>query len=187
MTKKFLSINKPNNMLCGPACLYYLSRFIYKQENVIIPNNLFWMADLALFAFESLNYDVILSCYDSKLYDDYLLQTYPYNFDGFTSLYSFTSTSNKEISYKKISIHCLKNYLKQGYYIILNVSSAIFNDDPSMSGGHFILLLDFTESYFKVANPTTHHIEFINVPKHTILNSCQNFGNWMLCIRKTTL
>lgn len=180
----FIAVSKPISMLCGPACLHYLTNVIYRLD-APISNQLFWISDLAYHAFTQFKLDTILSCYNSNLYNDFLKTAPPYEFEGFSSLERFENSTKQKVNFKFHSISDFEHFLDDNYYIILNVSSSVFNQNPNLNSGHFVLLLDYDSTSFVIANPTSLSIEIQNIPKEHLLNSIIHFGNWTLCLKNS--
>lgn len=175
-------IQKPQDMLCGSACVHYIANVIRKM-NVNVPKNFCWISDLATFATNRLHLSVQLSCYDSRLYNDFQTAKKPSSFDGFRSIEKFFRYTTNSIYNIEISSSIIEKLLASDYLLILNVSSAIFNDDPSMNGGHFVVVLDHDDKNFKMVNPLSEQYEIIDMPKEKIISSCNCFGNWMLAVK----
>ncbi len=174
-------IKKPDNMLCGCACIYYILNHIHNY-NLNIPNNLLWITDIALFFCKNTCYDISLTCYNSSLYTDFLTLTSPYEFDGFISIDTYLNQGHK-ISEKQVTIQNLDKSIDEGNSIILNVSSAILNQDTSMNGGHYICIIGKQDNDFIIANPKKSVISIDTIDKKVIVNSSNCFGNWMLTVK----
>lgn len=177
----YFKLIKDKDMLCGPACLHYVLNFLL-NKNIYIPKDITWITSLATFLKLNTKFKHQLSCYDSKLYSDYLLLSETPDYDGFKSIkeYLFLGGNIKE---KKLSIKLINSILYDNY-IIACVSSSIFNKDKNLLGGHYITLLQSAGKNFIIANPKNSYIEIESVDKEHILNSITSFGSWILTIKK---
>lgn len=179
------NIPKPENMLCGSACLHYILNILYKC-NLDIDHNLSWITDLAAYIKMYTNIKFTISCHNSNLYDDYLEIGKDSNFEGFRSITKFLSLG-EIISDIPLSITGLSEGLNENSIFILNVSSSIFNQDNSLTGGHFICLVQETFNTFTILNPKSKTLAFEVVPKQHLINSIENFGSWCIKINRSEI
>ena len=176
------TMEKPKDMLCGPACIFYLSKMF--QIDVKIPNDFIWITDIASFIETNLGHTVTLSCHNSTLWNDYckIGQQSDFPFEGFQKLHDYLQNPSHHIFEQELSPQKITELLREGKVLLLNVSSAIFHNDAILSGGHYILVIEASKEGYLVVNPGSELIHVSYYSKEKIVSSCTQFGSWMLMI-----
>ena len=167
-------------MLCGSSCVKYILNS-YKKDCNNLNNYMNWISELAI-SLKNNDFKVILECFKSNLYNDYKL-TNDYSFEGFKYL---KMAIDRDIPIKEIKLTKkeLINEIKNNDFIILNVESSIFNNDKSMSGGHFIILNKINNDLVSIINPIKDKYEFKEETIDNIIKYCKNYGSWRLLIKE---
>ena len=177
-------LKKPNTMLCGSACLYFLQKNIFPNCNSPIKSNLTWITELAEHVKKHFDKNAIVSCHDSNLYNDFLNASEEdiQKFIGFKKLNRFVQRGNQIIDFE-VTKESVDTLLEANHLIIMNVSSSVFNQDDNMVGGHFIIVLSIEGDNYLVVNPGKSNIFIERYSKKRIINSCKKFGGWMIAIQ----
>lgn len=168
-----------NNILCGSACVKYILEKYNKKNK--INNGMFWISQLALCLYENGLKNLKLLCYKSDLYNDYINKFGDQNFEGFKFLSKISNIIH--IEEKHLNKTILKEEILNNEFIILCVESKKFNNDNSMSGGHFIILNGFKDSCVNIINPIKDKYELITKSLDELIYYCENYGAWRLLIK----
>lgn len=169
---------KDENMLCGPACLHYLINIVQKK-NVEIPNNLFWITDIAKFLSE-LKIEHELSCYDSNLYNDFIKGHIPHNHPGELSIRNYLATKNSIFLKQFTNRDILYNRLSDIYFIASVKSKYLDNTRPKDSY-HFILVHQ-TMDRFTIICPRKRDYCRMSMKIDQFVQMINKSGNWILKI-----
>ncbi len=173
-----------NNILCGSSCVKY----ILESKNINVDNlnyEMLWITELANAIFESGIKNVQLRCFNSNLYNDFIIKKdVDLTFSGFKFL--------NEILKKGININVIKMDLKsfqkellENEYIILCVKSNIFNNSDNMDGGHFIIVNnEILGNKIKIINPIKDKYEEKYMTIKELIKCCKNYGSWRLLIKE---
>lgn len=172
---------KSSEMLCGSACTYFISKHLLKKD-LVISNNLFWATDIAYFLKNHIGLNTKVSCFESNLYNDYLNNNLSKDFNGYKSINKFINSGGIIIQ-EPVNSNQIINSLQSGNVIIACVSSAIFNQDDNFTGGHFIIISDFTDNYFEVVNPAKNKYCILQVEMNLVINSLKSFGCWLIQVK----
>ena len=177
------SYPKPQNMLCGSACLFYLATQVFNIPCDDLPNDYMWITDIASYVIRHFDKRARLSCFESNLYNDYKKANFNMIpcFEGFKKVDAFLK-SGKEIEEKEISEKVIDDLLKRYRIVLLNVSSAVFNQDVKMRGGHYIIIIGEKDDEYLIVNPGKTSITEHWYPKEIILDAATCFGSWMITI-----
>lgn len=175
---------KPSEMLCGSACLYFLQKRFFQSDKSPIKKNLSWITEIAEYVINHFDKNALVSCHDSNLYNDFLNASEEeiQRFIGFKKLNRFTQKGNQIIDFE-VTKESVDSLLETNHLIIMNVSSALFNQDEHMTGGHFIVVLNIEGDNYLVVNPGKNNIYIEQYTKERIINSCKKFGGWMITIQ----
>ena len=168
-----------NNILCGSACVKYILKKYNKKNN--INNEMLWISQLTLCLYERNLKNLKLLCYKSNLYNDYINKLGDQNFEGFKFLREISNIIS--IEEKALNKTILKEEILYNEFIILCVESKKFNNDNSISGGHFIILNGFKDDRVNVINPIKDKYEFITKTLDELIYYCENYGSWRLLIK----
>lgn len=167
-------------LMCGSACVkYILEQFCVSSEKV--KNDMIWVAQLALSLKQNGIDNLMVCCYNSSLYNDFLSETNN-DFIGFKYLHKLINT-NIPLYSKKLSVQELVKELTEYDYIILCVESSKFNKNVNMSGGHFIILNGIKDDKVQVINPIKEKYEIKNISKSFLINCCEQYGSWRILIK----
>lgn len=178
-------ITKPPDMLCGSACLYYILN-IMSNYNLDIAKDLKWITEIAFYIKKHTNLNILLSCHNSALYDDYLKIGENSDFEGFKTIRKFLFLGESIINLP-LNKTVLSDGLKKNNIYILNVKSSILNKDNSLLGGHYVCLLDETVNNFKILNPKSDSLVLEFISKNQLQNSFESFGSWCIKINKSEI
>lgn len=171
-----------DNILCGSACVIYILNEKKKKSNDI-NSQMFWITELAIVLFDNDIKNIELRCFNSNLYNDFLIKkNIDLKFSGFKFLDKMIK-KNIKINQKKLDCSSLKEELYICEYIILCVQSSIFNNDVSMSGGHFIILDKFDENKVRIINPKKREYEVKYVKIDELIRCCKDYGSWRILIK----
>lgn len=177
-------LKKYSDVLCGSYCLEYVLNTLLNL-NLSIPKDLFWITDLGTYILSNTNINFDINCYNSNLYDDFLLLGTNSDFDGFISITNYLKKGGI-LKSDSISVKSLKDIINSENIIIVNVSSQTFNNDLTLNGGHFICLLEIIDDdKIKILNPKKEHANIELIPIETIINSIKDFGNWRINIKRS--
>ena len=142
-----------------------------------------WVPELALSLNKNGLSNIQIYCYNSRLYSDFINKKANFNFDGFKYLNNLQE-HNISIIERELSINSFFEEIDNCEYIILCVESRIFNNDDSMSGGHYIILNGRNGENVKVINPIKEKYEIKMFNINTLLKACKNNGAWRILIRE---
>ena len=170
---------KEKNMLCGSACLHYISN-VENSFNAFVFPDMEWITELAAFLGNNCKIPFTLSCYNSNLYSDFVKGVLPHDFIGYKKLKEYTINHPKILELKP-SIEMFDDTSK---IYILNVSSKIIFNDNSLNGGHYIAIVGKTNNDFIVVNPGSTKIFLTTLNKNLVLNANLSFGGWVIHISK---
>ena len=179
-------MKKPENMLCGNACIKVLeacyTKVIIATSN--IEQSMRWSSELANCLSRN-GVDVSLHCWNSNLYNDYIVclehQDIIHEVEGFKALFDYECAGGKVYLTQPVC-EIIKEQLNEGP-IIICVSSTIWHNDVNLSGGHFIVLLCHNEDGCLVADPGKETISLIYHNIDYVLQAMQPFGGWRICCK----
>ena len=171
---------KKEELICGSSCVKYVLGKL-GLSNVKIQNNMIWTAQLAISLKQNGITDLNVYCFNSLLYDDFLLKKGE-KFEGFKLLDDLIDM-NISLMSKKLNMWELKKEIKNNAFIILCVESKKFNKNKNMSGGHFIILNGKKDNKVKVINPMKEKYEIKYLPKRFLINCCKRYGSWRIVIK----
>ena len=165
---------------CGSSCVKFILDELSINSSNINPN-MTWISELALSLKNNGLNNIRLNCFDSDLYNDFKSSIMDENFDGFKYL-RFACKNNIDINEIKLSKEELVSEIDNYKYIILCVESRILNNDPSMSGGHYIILKGRNNDLVNVINPQKSKYNRIKFTLDFIIKLCENYGSWRILI-----
>ena len=169
-------------LYCGSSCVKYILKN-YGIDTSSLKNDMFWVSELALSLKKNGLSNIHLYCYNSRLYNDFISKKVDLNFDGFKYLKEIQE-ENILIEERNISINSFIEEIESCKYLILCVESKIFNNDDSMSGGHYIILNGRDGKNVKVINPTKEKYEIKMLNVDFLIKTCKNNGAWRILIRE---
>lgn len=168
---------KDKDMLCGPACLYY----IYKKLDINADNLNFkieFIGELVTDLILRTEFDIKLCCYKSALFGG-VEKIQPVSLQ----IEQLKFLKAKKVAIKK-RLSALKSEIKKFKFVICCVDSAKFNEKPNMIGCHFIIALNLASKIdVEIVNPLkeTYKKTIIDINK---LYSCmKNCGGWRILIK----
>ncbi len=166
--------------LCGSSCVKYILDELKINSSNINPN-MTWVSELALSLISNGLNNIKLNCYDSNLYNDFKDSIIDENFDGFKYL-KLALENNVIIDEIKLSKEELIYEIDNNKYIIMCVESSLLNNDPSMSGGHYIVLNGRDNDLVNVINPQKNKYNKTKFTLDFIIKLCENCGSWRILI-----
>ena len=138
-------------LYCGSSCVkYILEKYLINTNN--LKSDMIWISELALSLKQNGLSNLHIYCYNSKLYTDFTHGKADLSFDGFKYLRELENQSIQVVE-KNISIDSFASEIDSCKYLILCVESSVFNDDTSMTGGHYIILKGRNGNEINVINP----------------------------------
>lgn len=169
-------------LFCGSSCIKYILER-YKIDTNTLKTDMLWISELALSLKKSELSHFQIYCYNSTLYTDYINKKVDLSFDGFKYLKELQE-QNILITERQLSINSFSEEIDNCEYIVLCVESRIFNDDNSMSGGHYIILNGRNGENVKVINPVKEKYETKVMNIKFLIEACKNYGSWRILIRE---
>lgn len=150
-------------LYCGSSCIKYILKS-YRIDVNALKKDMIWVPELALSLKKNELSNIQIYCYNSKLYNDFINKEVDLNFDGFKYLKEMKE-KNILIEERNISINSFFEEIDNCKYLILCVESRIFNNDDSMSGGHYIILNGRDGENIKVINPIKekYEVKILNI------------------------
>lgn len=170
---------KPEDMLCGPACLHYLLN-LNKKMNVHIPKRLVWITDIANLLSE-LQIAHQLSCFDSTLYTDYENKRIPKNHPACISIDKYIAKKNNILVKKFTSNDVIYNKLPDTYFISSVRSNYIDKAMPNDSF-HYILVHQSMDKFDIICPQKTDYC-IKSMELDTLVEMINMSGNWILNIK----
>ncbi|MBP3461416.1 MAG: hypothetical protein J6K21_03295 [Bacilli bacterium] len=165
---------------CGSSCIkYILDEMNYLNYN--LNSKLFWIVEMGINLNSILESEVIIKCYKSKLLHDYK----KYNniaFDGFEVIKKYYNLGYK-IYKRKLNEKILKKEIMSSRYIIINVESRLLYNDPTKSGGHYIIITNVNNNVARVVIPSKNDYIHIKMKLDDLVNFSKNFGAWRILIK----
>lgn len=170
-----------NNILCGSACVkYILEEYKIFSNKLNIKMN--WITELALSLYNHNIKNLEIKCFNSNLFNDFK-KFNKIDFDGFYYIKKALAKGIK-LTEEEINTSVLQKEIKNSKFIILCTESSIFNEDPKMSGGHFIIITGIKKDKVRIVNPVKDKFEIKYFKISKIIKSCINFGSWRLLIKE---
>ena len=169
-------------LYCGSSCIKYILESYGIDANTL-KKDMIWVSELALSLKRNGLSNIHLYCYNSRLYNDFISKKVDLNFDGFKYLKEIQE-ENILIEEHNISINSFIEEIESCKYLILCVESKIFNNDDSMSGGHYIILNGRDGENVKVINPIKEKYEVKMLNVDFLIKTCKNNGAWRILIRE---
>ena len=167
-------------ILCGSSCVKYILEETNMKKKPI-NSQMTWVSQLAI-ALKNNGYsNTKIYCYDSSLYKDYLKLKNKSEFIGFKYL-DKAIKNNIPIENKELNKSVLKDEIINSLYMILCVESSLFNNDDSMSGGHYIILKEYKNNKVKIINPIKDKYEEKWVDLDFLIYVCKNYGSWRIVL-----
>lgn len=170
-----------NEIYCGSSCVKYILEK-YNKDITNLKKDMLWTTELAI-CLKQNGINNQIYCFNSRLYSDFLNNKFDSNFDGFKYLIE-AQKNNVSIREKNITIDSLKEEIDSCKYIILCVESSIFNNDASMSGGHYIIISGRNNNVANIINPIKEKYEFKNLNINFLIDACKNYGAWRIIIKE---
>lgn len=167
-------------MSCGSSCVRYILKEL-SIDSVDLDIDMIWIFELALFLNETLDNEIQLYCYKSKLLNDYK-KSKNSSFIGFVNLKKYFE-SGKKINKKKLNVKNLKKEIDSSKYIIMCVESKLLNDDDSMSGGHYIIITECDGDIVKIVNPQKDKYQLKKMSLKDTVRLSNKFGSWRILIK----
>ena len=179
------SYPKSETMLCGSACLYYLGTKVFNVPCEDLPDDYIWITDIAAYVISHFDHKASLSCFDSRLYEDYKKANFKVRqcFEGFQKVDTFIKRV-KPIEEIEIYEKSIDSLLAHNQMLILNVASVIFHQDATLNGGHYVVVIGQKEDEYLIVNPGKYHISEMWYPKELLIEAANCFGSWMITITK---
>ena len=188
MVKNLSEIWKPAEMSCGSSCVWYIENMLLRRVT-FPPNKLFWVAHIADYLNTQDNLETELYCYRSTYYRAYLRQkkSNVYADDESNSLfYLYRYISKGGILHeKKVDFNSLKQWLDNGWAIMVLVNSSMYFKDPYRRGMHYVLVIGCNKNTFYVMSPGKNKLNFSNIIAQDLLHAMRHCGNWALKVRIT--
>lgn len=167
-------------LYCGSSCVkYILEKNLIYTDN--IKSDMIWISELALCLKQNGLSNLYIYCYNSKLYTEFTNKKINLSFDGFKYLKELEN-QNIQIVEKNISINSFASEIDSCKYIILCVESSIFNNDTSMTGGHYVILNGREGNKVKVINPIKEEYEIKTLNINFLIKACKDYGAWRIII-----
>lgn len=170
----------PKDIYCGSACVkYILDSYNINDDKLRL--DMLWVPELAISLKKAGVPNIRVNCYHSNLYNDFISNRKDKNIDGF----KFLDEAQKHgilIKEKSVSINSFIKEIDSSKYLILCVESKIFNNDISMSGGHYIIISGRNKMNINVINPVKDAYNFTTINIKFLIESCKNYGSWRILI-----
>ncbi len=167
-------------LYCGSSCVkYILEKYLINTNN--LKSDMIWISELALSLKQNGLSNVHIYCYNSKLYTDFTHGKADLSFDGFKYLRELENQSIQVVE-KNISIDSFASEIDSCKYLILCVESSVFNDDTSMTGGHYIILKGRNGNEINVINPIKGNYEKKTLNINFLIKACKDYGAWRIII-----
>lgn len=171
-------LSKEEDELCGTACLSVIHACLGLNVPLNCSGGEIWTAQLACFL-RDCGVGVQLFCSPgSRLYHDYLLADAKLReeWDCFHWLAAYEAAGDKPLLLD-LTVGQLDQHLGSGVVLAL-VDSAVWNDDRTMNGGHFCVLLDKCGQTYLAANPGRTQIHLLHVPQEQFMRAFTKSGGW---------
>ena len=174
-----LSLPKESKILCGNCCIEIAASIFY-DKHCRISTSLIWSTDLA-FELERIGISTKVFCHNSRLYEAFKLNPFD-SFDGFSSIRAYLSCG-REIKNYPIESNTLIDELSDNSCGIYCVDSKTFNEDESLSGGHFVLVYLDKNRKITLLNPKRTVITIIrDYPLKNFKKACELNGSWRILL-----
>ncbi len=167
-------------LYCGSSCIKYILEN-YGIDADTLKKDMIWVSELALSLKRNGLSNIHVYCYNSKLYNSFINKEVDLNFGGFKYLKELQE-QDILIEERNISLNSFIEEIDNCKYLVLCVESRIFNNDDSMSGGHYIILNGRNEENVKVINPIKEKYETKILNINFLIKACKNYGAWRILI-----
>jgi hypothetical protein len=198
---KMWPTSKPETMSCGLACVS--TTLLHIRGYGLESNNnadIHWSTDIGSELLQA-GFDVFIYAYKSQLlkplgniefmeYREIIsnilkMDLEPILQHGYKSLLQYISLGGI-LQQKKITAKEIEASIFHGLPVILCVSSGLFHEDPSMTGGHFIIVVGFDWANFMIVSPGKISYNFQVIKKNNLLNALYSWGGWSIFIQART-
>ncbi|EDN69322.1 hypothetical protein BGP_0815 [Beggiatoa sp. PS] len=102
---------------------------------------------------------------------------------GYQSLLSFLFIGGV-IKRKLISTDIIESAIARNLPVILCVDSQTINNDPSLTGGHFIIVAGSDDYNFGIINPGKNSFHILSINKARLLYACHLWGGWAVFVEE---
>lgn len=167
-------------LYCGSSCVKYILEKHLINTNYL-KNDMIWISELALSLKKNGLSDLHIYCYNSKLYKDYTHGKTDLSFDGFKYLKELENQSIQIVE-RNISMDSFASEIDSCKYLILCVESSVFNNDTSMTGGHYVILNGRNGDEVNVINPIKEKYEKKTLNINFLIKACKDYGAWRIII-----
>lgn len=167
-------------LYCGSSCVKYILES-YGIDTRTLKTDMIWVSELALSLEKNGLSNIQIYCYNSKLYTDFTNKEADMNFNGFKYLKA-AQEQNIPIEERSISVNSFIEEIDRCKYLVLCVESKVFNNDDSMSGGHYIILNGRNGKNIRVINPIKEKYEIKILDINFLIKACKNYGAWRVLI-----
>lgn len=173
---------KEESLLCGDACLRVIQKLYGLVPDDSPPGEKIWIADLAHAILQWGLHAVLFCRPDSLLYRDYCLANTQEreSFEGFRALFLYEAAGGLLLQVA-LTVDRLSRHIQSGGIVLLLVDSRTWNNDPSMSGGHYVIAFHEHRGEYLIVNPKKDVIIIEKRGENDVLSAVEQ-GGWYLFI-----